>query len=151
LRFEYIEEPLADPEHLPSFAIGCGVPVALDESLVGMEPEALEDYGYARAVVLKPTLLGGLSRTLRFADVASRLGMKPVTSSAYETGVGMAALISLAAGMGGEGIPAGLDTYRRLAEDVLRPRLDLPAARVDVRAMAGARREIDRRLLTPVG
>jgi O-succinylbenzoate synthase len=151
LRFEYVEEPLADPAQLPSFAITCGVPVALDESLAGMEPEALEDHGYARAVVLKPTLLGGISRTLRFADVASRLDMKPVISSAYETGVGMAALISLAAGMDSEEIPAGLDTYRRLAEDILRPRLDLPAARVDVRAMAGARREIDRRLLTPVG
>jgi len=123
----------------------------LDESLVGMEPEALEDHGYARAVVLKPTLLGGISRTLRFADAASRLDMKPVIGSAYETGVGTAALISLAAGMGGEGIPAGLDTYRRLAKDVLRPRLDLPAAHVDVRAMAGVRREIDRHLLTPVG
>jgi o-succinylbenzoate synthase len=151
LRFEYVEEPLADPAHLPSFAITCGVPVALDESLVGMEPEALEDHGYARAVVLKPTLLGGISRTLRFADAASRLDMKPVIGSAYETGVGTAALISLAAGMGGEGIPAGLDTYRRLAKDVLRPRLDLPAAHVDVRAMAGVRREIDRHLLTPVG
>jgi o-succinylbenzoate synthase len=152
LRFEYVEEPLADPAHLPSFATTCGVPVALDESLVGMEPEALEDHGYARAVVLKPTLLGGISRTLRFADVASRLGTKPVISSAYETGVGTAALISLAAvHTGGEGIPAGLDTYRRLAKDVLRPRLDLPAAHVDVRAMAGVRREIDRHLLTPVG
>jgi o-succinylbenzoate synthase len=151
LRFAYIEEPLADPAHLPSFAIACSVPVALDESLVGMEPEALENHGYARAVVLKPTLLGGISRTLRFADVASRLGMKPVISSAYETGVGTAALISLAAGMDGGGIPAGLDTYRRLAEDILRPRLDLPAARVDVRAMADARREIERRLLDPVG
>ena len=41
-----------------------GVPVALDESLVGMEPEELEEHRYARAVVLKPTLLGGISRTL---------------------------------------------------------------------------------------
>jgi o-succinylbenzoate synthase len=39
--------------------------VALDESLVFMQPEAQGDHDYARAVVLKPTLLGGISRTLR--------------------------------------------------------------------------------------
>jgi len=149
--FEYVEEPLVDPAQLPSFARTHDVPVALDESLAGMEPEELQEHGYARAVVLKPTLLGGISRTLRFARRASYLGIKPVVSSAYETGVGTAALVALAAGIGDERVPAGLDTYRRLAEDVLRPRLDLPAARLDVRAMMNARREIDRRLLTPVG
>ena len=150
-RFEYIEEPLGDTAQLPSFARTHDVPVALDESLAGMEPEALEDHGYARAVVLKPTLLGGVSRTLRFANRASYLGIKPVISSAYETGVGTAALVALSAGVGDEEVPAGLDTYRRLAEDVLRPSLDLPAPRVDVRAVMDIRREIDRRLLTPVG
>jgi O-succinylbenzoate synthase len=149
--FEYVEEPLADPTLLPAFAETHCLPVALDESLAGMEPQALEDHGYARAVVLKPTLLGGLSRTLRFASRASRLGMEPVISSSYETGVGTVALVALAAGVGGAGVPAGLDTYRSLAADVLSPALDLPAPRVDVRAMVESRREIDNRLLRPVG
>jgi o-succinylbenzoate synthase len=151
LHFEYVEEPLADPTLLPTFANNHSVPVALDESLADMEPEELEDHGYARAVVLKPMLLGGISRTLRFATRASRLGMESVISSAYETGVGTAALVALAAGVGDAEVPAGLDTYRRLAEDVLHPRLQLPAPRVDVRAVADTRREIDRRLLRPVG
>ena len=151
LRFEYVEEPLKDPERLPEFARACGVPVALDESLVGMQPEELEDHGYARAVVLKPTLLGGISRTLRFAGRASRLGMQPVMSSAYESGIGTAALVALAAGVGDREVPAGLDTYRWLAADVLRPPLDLPAPRVDVRASSVARYEIDHRLLHPLG
>jgi O-succinylbenzoate synthase len=145
LRLEYVEEPLADPTLLAAFVRDHGVAVALDESLVGMEPEALEDHAYARAVVLKPTLLGGISRTLRFAGLASRLGAKPVISSAYETGVGTAALLALAAGVGDEDVPAGLDTYRRLAEDVLNPPLDLPAPSVDVRV--ASRREIYRPLL----
>jgi o-succinylbenzoate synthase len=149
LGLEYVEEPLADPAQLPSLVGTSGLPVALDESLADMEPETLEAHPYARAVVLKPTLLGGLSRTLRFAKRGSALGMKPVISSAYETGIGTAALVALAAGVGEEEVPAGLDTYRRLAEDVLHPRLDLPAPRVDVRA--GTRREIDARLLSPVG
>jgi len=149
-RLEYVEEPLADPTFLPTFSRNHSVPVALDESLADMEPQELGDHRYARAVVLKPTLLGGISRTLRFAARASRLGMEPVISSAYETGVGSAALVALAAGVGDAEVPAGLDTYRRLAEDVLSPRLQLPAPRVDVRAMAGTRREFDRPL-RPVG
>ena len=145
LRFEYVEEPLADPALLPAFARDHGIPVALDESLAGMEPEELEGHGYASAAVLKPTLLGGISRTLRFAEYASRLDMQSVISSTYETGVGTVALLALAARVGG-GVPAGLDTYRRLDGDVLRPRLDLPAPRVDVRAVARTRREFDRSL-----
>ena len=149
LRVEYIEEPLADPARLPSFARVSGVPVALDESLLGMAPGSLDEHRYARAVVLKPTLLGGISPTLRLAYRAGSLGITPVISSLYETGVGTTGLIALAAGLGGT--PAGLDTYRRLAEDVLRPRLELPAPRVNVRATTSAPRQLDRRRLSPVG
>ena len=130
---EYLEEPLTDPAGLEEFARASGVAVALDESLVGMEPEALENHRYAAAIVLKPSLLGGISRTLRLAERAAGLGgMRPVISSAYETGVGTAALVALAAGIGTGDIPAGLDTYRRLAEDVIQPRLPLPAPHLRV-------------------
>src|SRR5215208_3694219 len=94
VRFEYVEEPLADSTRLPEFSREFGVPVALDESLVGMELEALEEHRYARAFVLKPTLLGGISRTLWTAERALRLGVTPVISSAYESGVGTAALVA---------------------------------------------------------
>ncbi len=151
LRFEYVEEPLADPAQLPVLVRETGVRVALDESLAGMQPGALEAHSYARAAVIKPTLVGGLSRTLRFERRASRLGLRPVISSAYETGVGTSALLALAAGVGDKEVPAGLDTYRWLAGDVVRPRLGLPAPRVDVRAFFGERRGIERHLLRPVG
>ncbi len=148
-RFEYVEEPLADPRRLPDLARGSGLHVALDESLVGMEPGALGDHRYAAAVVLKPTLLGGLSAALRFAGEAARLGVLPVVSSAYETGLGTAALVALAAALERE-TPAGLDTYRRLAEDVFSPRLDLPAPEVEVRPACAPRTMVGRHL-TPVG
>ena len=139
LRFEYVEEPLAEPADLPRLVEEFGVPVALDESLVGMKAEGLREHRYARAVVLKPTLLGGVSRTLRLAREAGRLGMTPVVSSAYETGVGTAALISLSASIGGGEISAGLDTYRRLKEDVFGPALDLSTPHVDVRQVSAPR------------
>src|SRR5215211_1495641 len=147
MRFEYVEEPLADPARLPGLVREFGVPVALDESLVGMEPEALEEHRHARAFVLKPTLLGGISRTLRVAESALHLGVTPVVSSAYESGVGTAALVALAAGFGDRPVPAGLDTYRALAGDVLQTPLDLPAPSVGVRETADASRKIDVRRL----
>jgi O-succinylbenzoate synthase len=141
--FGYIEEPLADPAGLPELVREFGVPVALDESLVGIEPEALGGHRYARAVVLKPTLLGGISRTLRTSERVLCLGMTPVISSAYESGVGTAALVALAAGIGERAVPAGLDTYRRLAADVLVSPLDLSAPSARVWEVADASRRVD--------
>ena len=145
--FQYIEEPLADPARIPELAGEFGVPIALDESLVGMEPGELEEHRYARAVVLKPTLIGGISRTLLMAERALRLGMTPVVSSAYESGVGTAALVALAAGIGGHPVAAGLDTYRMLAKDVLETPLGLPARSVDVAGAVDASRRVDVRSL----
>jgi O-succinylbenzoate synthase len=142
-RFEYLEEPLADPALLPQLVREFGAPVALDESLVGLDPEVLEEHRYARAVVLKPTLLGGISNTLRMAEWALRLGITPVVSSAYESGVGTAALIALAAGIAERPVPAGLDTYRALADDVLDTPLGLPAPSVDVGESAVASHAVD--------
>ncbi len=117
---------------MPDLIEEYGVPVALDESLAGMEPDELEVHRYARSVVLKPTLLGGISRTLRMAERALLLGMTPVVSSAYESGVGTAALVAMAACIGDRPVPAGLDTYRIIAADVLETPLGLPAPGVDV-------------------
>jgi O-succinylbenzoate synthase len=146
VRFEYIEEPLADPARLPRLVREFGAPVALDESLVEIEPEKVEET-FAVAFVLKPTLLGGISRTLRVAGRALRLGVTPVISSAYESGVGTAALVALAAGIGDRPVPAGLDPYRAIAEDVLETPLNLPAPGVDVSETADASRTVDIRRL----
>jgi o-succinylbenzoate synthase len=147
-RVEYVEEPLAAPARLAELAREWGLPVALDESLVGMKPEGLGLHDYARAVVLKPTLLGGVSRVLGLAAAAKTLGMVPVLSSSYEAGVGIGALVALAAAVGEE--PAGLDTYRALAEDVLGTSLPLPAPTVAVRETMEAARAVDVGRLLPV-
>jgi O-succinylbenzoate synthase len=141
LSYEYIEEPLADAALLPRFVSETGAPVALDESLVDMAPEDLSNHGYARAVVLKPTLLGGISYTLRIAEQARRFGIPAVISSAYESGMGTLGLISLAATTGEA--PAGLDTYRRLAGDVFDPPLNLSLPCIDVRATLDTLRKVD--------
>ncbi len=148
VRVEYVEEPLSEAWRLGELAGRWGLAVALDESLAGMGPEGLVGHRYARAVVLKPTLIGGVSRALRFAEEAEALGMRAVISSSYESGVGTGGLVALAAAIGDE--PVGLDTYRRLAEDAIEVPLDLPAPFVDVRRAVDAARRVDVRKLEPV-
>ena len=140
---EYLEEPLANVARMPELVAACNLPVALDESLVGLPIQELGEHAYARAVVLKPTLLGGLAHALEMAQHARTLGMKPVISSSFESGVGMLALAALASATGGGRVPAGLDTYRTLASDVLQPRLPFDASEIDMTALAPSAWRID--------
>ena len=149
-RLEYTEEPLADATQMPALVAACGLPVALDESLVGLPVRRLSEHTYAHAIVLKPTLLGGLAHALKMAQQARTLGMKPVISSAFQSGVGLLALLALASATGEGRVPAGLDTYRTLAADVLRERLPLDESEVDMQALARRTWEIDEARLEKV-
>jgi len=131
-RIEFIEEPLADPAGLPKLANNTGIPIALDESLVGADPASFEIPPGVVALVLKPTLLGGMSATLAWLKRARTSGILPVLSAAFESGIGMNALIQLAARTELGETPAGLDTYSWLAEDILCERLELLNGAMDV-------------------
>ena len=141
VRIEYIEEPLRTPADLPVLWFDTQLPIALDESLVGTAPDGLQGKGWAAAAVLKPTLVGGVARTLRFAASAKALGIRPVLSGAFESGVAMRGHVALAAATGAA--PAGLDPYNRLAEDVLAPRLPLDRPTVDVPAFFRTERAVE--------
>lgn len=133
---DYIEEPLADPAELPRFANETGMPIALDETVqAGAAPSS---HPYAAAVILKPTLVGGMQATQRLADEAVRVGATPVLSASFESGIGLRGLIALAAGLGTKDVPVGLDTYGRLRADVLAPRLPMDGPRVSVAELFAA-------------
>ena len=127
---EYLEEPLAEPGRLGELVEATGLPVALDESLVGLRPDGLADHLYAKAIVLKPSVAGGLNWAVQMAERARELGMTPVVSSAFESGVGLRAHVALAAAWAPA--PAGLSTYQRFADDVYSERLPLEGPSVDV-------------------
>lgn len=128
----YIEEPLQDPTGLPALWMDTGLPIALDETLQVPEGQAFVR-GWVAAVVIKPSLVGGIGRTLQLASLARSVGARPVISSAYESGIGLRGLVALAAATGAE--PAGLDTARIMKTDVLAERLPLEGAFVDVPAL----------------
>ena len=120
---EYLEEPLRDPAHLADFFDATGISVALDESLLELRPDDLDGRPEVGAVVLKPTLLGGISRAREWVTKALALNVRPVVSGCFESGVGLLALAEFAWSSTGDTVPAGLDTYRWLDADVVRPRI----------------------------
>ncbi|RMH68975.1 MAG: o-succinylbenzoate synthase [Gemmatimonadetes bacterium] len=116
---EYIEEPLIDPTLLPKFAKKTAVPVALDESLLNIT--SLNDIPYldtAAVIIIKPSVVGGIAKTLDFFRIARDRGIQVVISSAFHTSVGLAAEANLAACLQ-TNIPMGLDTSKWLQTDVL--------------------------------
>jgi O-succinylbenzoate synthase len=137
LDLAFVEEPLADASRLADLHRETGVPIALDESLVDVEAggERGAVPPWTAAVVLKPTFLGGLARSMRFVDAARKTGAAVVVSSAFESGVGVRGLVALAAAT--DAAPSGLDPYRRLAADVLHPRLPLDQPTVEVAGLLG--------------
>jgi len=145
---EYVEEPLARPNRLAEFAERTGLSAALDETTREQEPGGdVEGAEGIAAVVLKPTLLGRLAVVRRWQAWADSVGAATVVSSSYESGVGTRMLLTLAAAW--SDVPAGLSAHMRLADDVLRPRVqvDGPAAS----ATAGQQSRVDLSRLSRVG
>jgi O-succinylbenzoate synthase len=116
---EYIEEPCSDFHAFPDFYTGTGLPVALDESLEHIDPEAPRIPAGVKAFVLKPTILGGIGRTMGFVGLAAKHGLKPIISSCFEVGPGFDRLIKMAAAIDFDDSAHGLDTLKYLESDLL--------------------------------
>ncbi len=128
---EYIEEPLHDPTLLRALFDATGIAVALDESLLELRPDGLEERPEVGAVVLKPTLLGGIAKAREWVTKALDLNVRPIISSCFESGVGLLALAALAWSSTGDAVPAGLDTYRWLGTDVVEPRIPFRSGTIE--------------------
>jgi o-succinylbenzoate synthase len=91
------------------------LPIALDEALYADPDGAMDaiDRGLASAVVLKPGLIGGLSRCIDLAREAERRGARVIVSHALESPVGLAAAAQLALAIG-EGEIHGLGRWSGL-------------------------------------
>ena len=118
-KIDYIEEPLKDPTRLVAYAAETGLPCALDETVRERGWEYLERWRGIRSVILKPTLLGGFEITLWLARRAWNVGILPVITSTFESGVGLYGLAHLAAALNQPDVPVGLDTASMFTQDVL--------------------------------
>jgi L-Ala-D/L-Glu epimerase len=101
-RVEYVEQPLVawDVTGHASLRERVRTPIALDESIdsEGSARAALADRA-ADVIVVKPARVGGLAATMRIVDSAAAAGATVVLGTYYETGVGIAAVLRIAAAM----------------------------------------------------
>ena len=130
---EYVEQPCASAEELAELRrrLDGMVAIAADESIRrAADPLRVRDLGAADVVVLKVQPLGGAAACL---DLAERLGLPVVVSSAVETSVGLEAGLRLAAALPELPFACGLETGRLLARDVTAHPLLPAAGQIEVR------------------
>ncbi|NYI45551.1 O-succinylbenzoate synthase [Nocardioides aromaticivorans] len=146
---EYVEQPVASVEDLARVRRRVDVPIAADESIRRAEdPYRVRDLEAADIAVLKVQPLGGVRACL---EIAERIGLPVVVSSALETSVGIAAGVALAAALPSLPHACGLATVQLLTADVVSEPLlpvdgALPVRRpaVDVHKVAGVGAAPDR-------
>ncbi|MHA7132090.1 o-succinylbenzoate synthase [Oerskovia turbata] len=114
---EYVEQPCASVADLAAVRRATSVLVAADESIRRAEdPFEVLRAEAADVVVLKVQPLGGVRACL---DLAERVGLPVVVSSALESSVGLAAGLALAAALPELPFACGLATAQLLVHDVV--------------------------------
>ena len=114
---ELVEQPVADLADLALVRRRVAVPVAADESVRSLDDaRRLAALGAADVVVVKVQPLGGVRAALRVIEAA---GVPAIVSSLYETSIGLAAGVALAAALPELPYACGLGTGVLLAGDVV--------------------------------
>ena len=114
---EYAEQPVRTVDELAALRRRTHVPLAADESVRRSDdPMAVVRKAAADVVVLKVQPLGGVRACL---ELAERMGLPVVVSSALESSVGLAAGIALAAALPELPYACGLATGRLFTDDVV--------------------------------
>jgi L-alanine-DL-glutamate epimerase-like enolase superfamily enzyme len=125
-RIEFVEQPLAAWDLAGHAALRerVRVPIALDEGIEseGSARAALAE-GAADVVIVKPARVGGHAATMRIAEAAAAAHASVVLGTYSETGVGIAAVLRIAAAMlpsdPGKRPAQGLATAGILVHDLL--------------------------------
>lgn len=137
---EYVEDPIpaeAGPDGYARLRAAVGVPIAVDAGVVDLPTaEALLAAGACDVLVVKPGRLGGPLAALRIVEAARARGVSTTISTTYETGIGLAAALHLAATVPGHHVH-GLATANLLADDLLVESLGVEAGRIAVPAGPG--------------
>jgi o-succinylbenzoate synthase len=107
---ELVEEPCALAE---LGALGAALPLAWDESLLLLASESLAKRAAkvsgARALVLKPAVLGGVSACYAWAQIGAQIGAEVILSHTFDGPLGLALSATLALSIGSDSLAQGLD------------------------------------------
>ena len=145
----YIEEPLDDIAAIPEFFAKTLIPVALDESLSNVPVQELKRLDGVDFFVVKPTILGGIIKSLEIIQEAQTIAIEPVISSSFETGIGLLTLANIAATLPSYTV-AGLDTLKWFQEDLLKFPLKIDHGQIKIGAKMLNREDIRMELLKKI-
>ena len=119
---QYVEQPCPSVPELAAVRAAGIAPVAADESIRrAADPFRVVEAAAADVAVVKVAPLGGLRAA---ADLADRLGIPVVVSSALDSSIGLAAGVQFAAALPQLEYACGLDTGRLLGADVAARKLE---------------------------
>ena len=158
LDLEYVEQPI-DPSlgaaALARVRRAVHVPIAADEAVEDPATAAeLLATGAVDVLVVKPMRVGGPRTAIRIARAAADSGVRTTISTFYETGVGVAAALHVAAAIPGDNAH-GLATGALLADDLIVDPLAVVDGLMTVPAGPGLGIELDSaavvRLRIPTG
>lgn len=144
---DYVEQPIPPTAGVAALAAlrrHSAIPIAADESLRDMgTARALLRAAAVDVLVVKPARVGGLRQARSIVELAAASGVAVTLSTLFETGVGIAGALHLAAT-----IPAdrahGLATAGLLTADLLTRPLPISRGRMALPAGPGLGIELDR-------
>jgi o-succinylbenzoate synthase len=147
---QYVEQPLPvhDIKGLRELQRSVSIPLAADEAVSDLT--SIRTLLRAQAVqilIIKPQLAGGLSASREILRLASQKAISCVITSVFETGIGLAALLHLAAVSPEVTWPCGLATLDRLVDDLLLTDLPVRTGMMAVPAGPGLGVNLDRKAL----
>ena len=140
---EYVEQPLAgdDPAELAELRGRIRTPIAADETVESLRAAAsLLDARAVDVLVVKPARVGGPAVVAEIAALAAERNVPIVVSTLFETGIGIATALAIAAALPTvnrpravrEGPAHGLATAGVLEHDLLLESLPIEAGRMRV-------------------
>lgn len=150
---EYVEEPLKEPttQGLMALREKTGLRIALDETVA--EAERFYDLLNSKAcdvIVLKPMVLGGISKSIRLCEISAAHGLKTVITSTLESGVGVTACLHVAAILRDHILACGLDTLGLFQDSIINENLPIVRGHMNVPEGPGLGVTLKDSLIPPV-
>lgn len=116
-RIDFIEEPCRNVADSLTFSEETGIAIAWDETLQQLianelttnKKALLSTLNGATTLIIKPSLIGSVTRCINIIEQAQQLGFKTIISSSLESSLGLTQLARLAAWQTPNEVP-GLDT-----------------------------------------